>query len=225
MAEFEMHGLRAQLNPHFMFNALNAIHKQILQEDTENAGIYLTTFARMLRQLLENAEHSFVPLSKELDFLKHYLSMEQLRMPELEFDFVVDPAINMETTIIPNMILQPYLENAIWHGLSPKAGEKRICIKVRKHNDNICVEVIDNGVGREKSAALKSEYRKAHKSKGMELLQKRFELIRVEFGSHIKIDVEDLKEQNMASGTRVSLQIPTSFSEPMLSMKETVLNN
>ena len=151
--------------------------------------------------------------------------MEQLRMRELEFDMDIDPAIDTDATMIPNMILQPYLENAIWHGLSPKIGRKHIQIRIDQATDHIVVQITDNGVGREKAAELQSRYRKAHKSKGMELLYKRFELIRVEFGSQIKIDIEDLETNGKAVGTKVSLVIPTSLSEPMAMMRETILHN
>ena len=225
MAEFEMHGLRAQLNPHFMFNSLNAIQAQILREDTENAGSYLNTFAKMLRQLLENAEYSFVSLNKELEFLKLYLCMEQLRIRDLQFDMDIDPAIDTEHTMIPNMILQPYLENAIWHGLSPKEGNKYIKINILHLSEGISILITDNGIGRKKAAELQSRYRKAHKSKGMELLRKRFDLISAEFGSAIKIDIKDLQERGIDTGTSVHLLIPHSFSEPMMMARETVFNN
>lgn len=225
MAEFEMHGLRAQLNPHFMFNSLNAIQEQILKEDSEGASTYLTTFSRMLRQLLENAEYAFVPLSKELQFLKAYLSMEKLRMPDLEYDMFVDPALDAETVLIPNMILQPYLENAIWHGLSPKVGSRLIRVSVSQKHEGYLVEIVDNGVGRQKAAELQSRYRKAHKSKGMELLRKRFELIKVEFGSHIQTRIIDLKDGGLSVGTKVSLFLPTNFAAPMEMLRETVLQN
>jgi LytS/YehU family sensor histidine kinase len=225
MAEFEMHGLRAQLNPHFMFNSLNAIQEQILKEDTENASTYLTTFARMLRQLLENAEFAFVPLQKELEFLKRYLMMEQLRLPDMQYHFYVDPAIDTSTAMIPNMILQPYLENAIWHGLSPKQGDKYIEVAIHHKNDGISIQITDNGIGRNKAAEMKSKYRKTHQSKGMELLQKRFELIKIEFGSQIQIDIEDLKEGSEPMGTKVSLFIPHAFSDPMRKMYGEIINN
>ena len=151
--------------------------------------------------------------------------MEQLRIRDLEFDMDIDPAIDTEHTMIPNMILQPYLENAIWHGLSPKQGRKYVKIDVLHVTEGISIRITDNGVGRKKAAELQSKYRKAHKSKGMELLRKRFELIKAEFGSAIKIDIDDLQEMGVDTGTSVHLLIPHSFSEPMMMVRETIINN
>lgn len=225
MAEFEMHGLRAQLNPHFMFNSLNAIQEQILREKNDVAEEYLSTFAKMLRQLLENAEYSFVTLGKELEFLQLYLSMEQLRMPDLEYSLFVDPAVDASTVMIPNMILQPYLENSIWHGLSPKTGNRAIRLAVHHSGESFRVVIEDNGIGRSRAAELKSKYRKSHKSKGMELLHKRFELMKVEFGSIIQVNITDLEQNGVAAGTRVELDIPYSLSAPMRMGREAIINN
>ena len=213
MAELELQSLRAQLNPHFMFNALNAIQELILREDFENSHTYLARFAKLLRMLLENSEKPFTSLQKEIDFLELYLSLERLRLPDLQSSITTDPSINKEGTFIPNMILQPYIENALWHGLSHKSSDRKLEVNIRKQNGLTIYDVKDNGVGRKKSAELKSLFRKEHKSKGMELLTKRFKLLSDEFGSDIKTEVSDVMNNGEVGGTKVSILVPDSLTQ------------
>jgi sensor histidine kinase YesM len=212
MAELELQSLRAQLNPHFMFNALNAIQELILKEDFENSHTYLARFAKLLRMLLENSEKPFTSLQKEIDFLELYISLEKLRLPDLQSAIKTDSSINKEETFIPNMILQPYIENALWHGLSHKSSDRKLELSIRKQDGLTIYDVNDNGVGRKKSAELKSLYRKEHKSKGMELLTKRFKLLSDEFGSDIKTEVSDIMNNGEVGGTKVSIMVPDSLT-------------
>jgi len=212
-AELELQSLRAQLNPHFMFNSLNAIQELILKEDFDNSHTYLARFAKLLRMLLENAERPFVPLNSEIDFLELYLSLEKLRIPDLQFSIQVDPTINTGVTFLPNMVLQPYIENALWHGLSQKIGKKNLELIIDKQNGAVIYNVKDNGIGRRKAAEFKSLYRKGHKSIGMELLTKRFKLLHEEFGSEIKTQINDVIENGEVGGTLVVIGIPNSISE------------
>lgn len=213
MAELELQSLRAQLNPHFMFNSLNAIQELILKEDFENSHTYLARFAKLLRMLLENSEQPFTPLQKEIDFLELYLSLEQLRLPDLQFSITTDPRLNKEETLIPNMILQPYIENALWHGLSHKPADRKLEISIQKQDETVIYHIIDNGVGRKKAAELKSLFRKEHRSKGMELLTKRFKLLSEEFGFEIKTEVSDVMINGEVGGTKVSISVPDSLAQ------------
>ena len=210
-AELELQSLRAQLNPHFMFNSLNAIQELILLEENEKSQSYLARFAKLLRLLLENADKSFIPLQREIDFLQLYLSLENLRIPDLQFSITVDPNINTEETQIPNMILQPYIENAIWHGLSHKESDKRLAIRINNVNGSTKYEIEDNGVGRKRSAELKSLYRKEHKSKGMELLAKRFKLLSKEYGSDIETGIIDIKNGEEIKGTLITIKVQSQL--------------
>jgi len=212
MAELELQSLRAQLNPHFMFNSLNAIQELILKEDNDNSHLYLSRFSDLLRMLLENANQPFVTLRKEINLLELYLSLENLRIPDLQYSIEIDPSIDSNKITIPNMILQPYIENAIWHGLSHKKGERNLTIRITKEANGIACEVKDNGVGRKMAAELKSLYRKEHRSKGMELLSKRFILLSKEYGSEIQTTVEDLHDNGTATGTRVAIMVPSSLT-------------
>ena len=203
-AELELQSLRAQLNPHFMFNSLNAIQELILKEENERSQSYLARFAKLLRMLLENADKPFIALQREIDFLRLYLSLENLRIPDLKFSVDIDEGVDTESTMIPNMILQPYIENAIWHGLSHKKNDKQLRIRISQSNGITKYEIEDNGVGRKKSAELKSLYRKEHKSKGMELLSKRFKLLAKEYGSEVETSITDIQDEK---GTIVSITV------------------
>jgi tetratricopeptide (TPR) repeat protein len=216
MAELEMQSLRSQLNPHFMFNSLNSIQTLILKEDTDKSHSYLSRFARLLRMLLENADKPFIPLRMEIDFLQLYLGLESLRVPDMQYAISTDPALNTEQTLIPNMFLQPYVENAIWHGLSHKETDKKLQIRISWENGIVNYEIEDNGVGRKKSEELKSLFRKQHQSKGMELLNKRINLLNTEYGSTIQTEISDVIRNNEVAGTLVTIKIPVKLSEPLL---------
>jgi len=216
MAELELQSLRAQLNPHFMFNSLNAIQELILMEENDKSHTYLARFAKLLRMLLENANSPFIPLARELEFLELYLSLENLRIPDLKYSIHKDPDIDAEQIKIPNMILQPYIENAIWHGLShKKVGERKIQLRVLQQADGVKYEIEDNGVGRKKAAELKSVYRKAHRSKGMELLTKRFKLLSEEYRFEIKTSVTDIMNKEEVTGTIVTINVPWGLAREL----------
>ncbi|HEY5967832.1 MAG TPA: histidine kinase [Chitinophagaceae bacterium] len=212
MAELEMQSLRSQLNPHFMFNSLNSIQTLILKEDSDKSQSYLSQFARLLRMLLENADKPFIPLEKEINFLALYLSLESLRVPDMQYSISADSELDKEKTFIPNMFLQPYVENAIWHGLSHKENNKRLQIRIFRQNGTVNYEIEDNGVGRKKAEELKSLFRKQHQSKGMELLSKRIKLLNKEYSSSIQIDVTDVMTGNEVTGTLVSVKVPVKPS-------------
>lgn len=216
MAELEMQSLRTQLNPHFMFNSLNSIQELILLEENEKSHSYLSRFGKLLRMLLENAEKPFIPLRKEIDFLQLYLALENLRIPDLQYSISTDPKLNPDETYIPNMILQPYIENAIWHGLSHKDKDRQLQIRIYRENGTVNYEIEDNGVGRDKAAELKSLFRQKHESKGMELLSKRFKLLNEEYSANINTTITDIVKNNEAGGTLVTIKVPVKLSEHLL---------
>jgi LytS/YehU family sensor histidine kinase len=198
-----------------MFNSLNAIQDLILKQDNRNSHRYLSRFSKLLRMMLDNASQQFIPLRKELDFLELYLSLEKLRVPDLQYSIEKDPQINADERRIPNMMLQPYIENAIWHGLSHKEKDRQLIIRVHEINHSIKFEIEDNGVGRKKASELKSLYRKEHHSKGMELLSKRFQLLTKEFGSAVKAKVTDLANNGEAAGTLVEINVPFELADQL----------
>ena len=212
MTELELQSLRAQLNPHFMFNSLNAIQDLIVNEDNDRSHLYLSRFSKLLRLLLDNANQPFVTVKQEMEFLELYLSLENLRIPDLNFSIEKDASLNTDERMIPNMMLQPYIENAIWHGLSPKKGLRSLRIRIHENNEATEFEIEDNGVGRQKATQLKKLYRKGHHSKGMELLSKRFGLLSKEYGSSIKTTITDLMHNGEATGTLVKIDVPFALS-------------
>ena len=212
MAELELQSLRTQLNPHFMFNSLNAIQELILMEDNERSHTYLSRFSKLVRILLENADQPLISLKKEIDFLQLYLSLENLRVPDMKYSIDTD-GLSTEEILIPNMILQPYIENAIWHGLSHKQSEKQLTIRMFRQNGTVNYEIEDNGVGRKKSAELKSLFRQKHISKGMELLSKRFKLLNDEYGSEVNTTITDVIKNNEVAGTLVTVKVPVKLSD------------
>jgi len=213
MAELELQSLRAQLNPHFMFNSLNAIQDLILKEDNDRSHLYLSRFSKLLRMLLDNANQPFVTVKQELELLELYLSLENLRIPNLQYSIERDPKLNSEERMIPNMMLQPYIENAIWHGLSNKKGDRKLQIRIHENGNATEFEVEDNGIGRKKAAEIKAQYRHGHHSKGMELLSKRFNLLSKEYGEAIQTTVTDLENDGVGSGTLVKIDVPFSLSK------------
>jgi tetratricopeptide (TPR) repeat protein len=215
MAELEMQSLRSQLNPHFMFNSLNSIQSLILKNENEISHSYLSRFAKLLRILLENADSPLIPLNKEIEFLHLYLGLESLRVPDLKYSIITDSTLDADQVLMPNMLLQPYVENAIWHGLSYKASDKNLHIRISKINSHVTYEVEDDGIGRKKAEEFKSVFRKQHKSKGMELINKRIHLLNDQYAAAIQTEIRDVIRNNEVAGTLVTIKIPLDFIRPL----------
>ena len=211
MTEVEMQALRAQMNPHFIFNCLNSINRYIVKSDQATASLYLTRFARLIRLILDNSNSKNVILSHELEALKLYIEMEALRFDK-KFDYIihVDKTVNPDNVEVPPLIIQPYVENAIWHGLLHKETPGCLCISVSMPEENMLECVIeDNGVGRQKAKDLKSKSATTRKSLGMKLTEDRLTLLNRYAELNASIDIIDLSNGNgEATGTKVILKIP-----------------
>lgn len=203
----EQTALRAQMNPHFIFNALNSIQDFVLRHDDKNANFFLTNFSTLIRKILETSKNNTVSLQEEIETIRIYLDLEKLRF-EGKFIYIIniDPSINLEETFIPPMLLQTYIENAIWHGLIPKNAEGLLKIKFQLLNDKrLSVSIEDNGIGREKAAEIR-KLRKHHKSMGMKNADDRIHLINKLNKKNTSIQVVDLYDQNkIAQGTRIEI--------------------
>ena len=211
LSNLELKALRAQINPHFLFNCMNSINKMILEGDGENASRYLTKFAIMVRQILENSESDQVPLSNELAMLKSYIQLEELRLKSrISCNIVLAEDLDPDETFLPPMILQPFVENAIWHGLMHRQSESEgnILIKISHENGKLHCTIEDNGVGRERSKLLAEDSVWKSKSMGMKITEERLRFLSKEKIQEL-IQVTDLKDtQENPLGTRIDIQLP-----------------
>ncbi len=211
VAEAEMTGLRSQMNPHFIFNCLNSIKLYAIENDSEKASDYLTRFSRLIRLVLENSRSERVTLQNELDMLQLYADMEIMRFKQkLTFHVAVEPGIDARYIEIPPLLLQPYVENAIWHGLMHKPEGGTVHIRATQPQDNLIqLTISDDGVGRARAAELKSKSASHHKSFGLKMTSERIALINQFYQTHTQIMIEDLvAADGQPAGTEVTLQIP-----------------
>ncbi len=195
--------LRSQMNPHFIFNALNSVNNYIAKSDERSANRYLSEFSTLMRSVLENSEEDFIPLSKELELLELYVKLEHSRFPE-KFDYLinVDKQVDVGAFQIPPMLLQPYIENAIWHGLRYMDDKGCLTINVKqKDATSLEITITDNGIGRKKSAELKTQNQKKQKSKGMGNIKKRIAILNDMYKDKVDVHISDLETDG--SGTKV----------------------
>lgn len=216
LSELRLVSLKSQMNPHFLFNCLNGIYNCILTNQVDKAASYLSNFAKLLRMVLTHAEKNFIPLHEEITLLQHYLNIEALRVDKaFKYNIQVDEQIDADSHFVPGMLIQPFLENAIWHGLMPKDHDRELHINWLKPGEQMLLcEVIDNGIGRAKSAQLRTGGLKqgAYQSRGMQLCLERVELYKALFNTQFRIDVYDLfDEEGGAAGTKVNI----SFEMPI----------
>ena len=211
LADTEMTALRAQMNPHFIFNCLNSIKLYTLQNDADKASDYLTKFSRLIRLVLENSRSERVSLQNELDALQLYIELEAMRFKhKVQFRIEVAPDIDQRYLYIPPLLLQPYVENAIWHGLMHKSEGGTVTVAVSQPQDNLLhIEITDDGVGRERAGELKSKSAGKHKSFGMQVTADRIRMINQLYNTQTQARIVDLVDSfGEACGTRVILEIP-----------------
>lgn len=208
---YQLENLRSQMNPHFIFNALNSIQEYIVTNEKANASVYLVKFSKLIRLYLEHSRESEVPLEEEIKALQFYLELEKDRFEDtLNFTIYKDENINAKTTKVPSLFIQPYVENAIKHGLLHKKADRNVSISFTLNinkSELICV-VEDNGVGREASAEINKNRREYHKSFATSANQKRVELINKTRIKRISVSTQDLIGNNIALGTKIIINIP-----------------
>lgn len=199
--------LRSQMNPHFIFNALNSVNSFIATNDERTANRYLSDFSILMRSVLENSEEDLIPLSKEVDLINRYVMLEHFRFKDkFEYEVKIDENLDLDAFMIPPMLLQPYVENAVWHGLRYKDQIGKLLIDFdQKDADTAVVTVTDDGVGRSRSKALKTENQKKQKSQGMSNIKKRIAILNQMYGDRIAVSVEDNAADG--SGTKVTLTL------------------
>lgn len=208
--DLEQKALRLQMNPHFIFNTLNSIQSYMINNDPDTAIEYLAKFARLMRQVLANSRESFIPVKEELVALKYYLEIEQLRFDD-KFQFIIniDNQIDDEFTGIPPMIIQPYVENAIIHGIMYKKGNGTVTISLEQKPEFIFCSIEDDGVGRAMALMLARESGLERKSSGMLITQQRLDILNKGDENELKVNVIDkYTEDGTACGTRVEIKMP-----------------
>lgn len=205
LVELEAKALRAQMNPHFVFNSLNSIKSLINKNENETAASYLTTFSKLIRSLFQNSDRREVSLKEELETCRLYTQLEKMRFGDkLEFFFDIDESIDLKDFKVPALIIQPFIENAIWHGLMPKETGGEVTISVKRSNGAIQCIIDDNGVGREQSEKFKPQFEAPHQSKGIGLTQSRLELDKLLNEREDAIYIIDKEDENgKPEGTKV----------------------
>lgn len=210
LLELEAKALSAQMNPHFIFNCMNSIKSLIQKNEQTQAITYLTTFSKLIRTIFNNSDEREITLYDELETCRLYTQLERMRLNnKFAYDFTVDETIDIKSVRIPALIIQPFIENAIWHGIMPKETGGTLIVAVDKIGDNIRCIIDDNGIGRNLSTQIKSDSESAaHKSKGVRLTQSRLHLDNLLNERKASVDIIDKKDKfGRATGTRVVIQL------------------
>jgi hypothetical protein len=211
MSKVELKALRAQMNPHFIFNSLNSIQHYIFNSKSEEAIKYLSKFARLVRLILNNSDKPTVTVGEDLDALRLYLELEQMRFEEkFDYEIIVDGSVDVDYDIMPPLLMQPYVENAILHGLNPMPVKGKLTIRLSSKNNFLICTITDNGIGRERSAEIKRTMPFIkHKSLGMKITEDRLKILNEINSSQLSVIINDLKDaNNRPLGTQVELFVP-----------------
>lgn len=211
IAQTELQALRAQMNPHFVFNAINSVQYFITRNDPESSQKYLSKFAKLIRYVVDNSKPAHIPLKTEIDALTLYLELEALRFEnKFEYSITISPEVNVNNIQIPSMLIQPYVENAIWHGLMHKKGNGKIEISFDIQQNKLSCVIEDDGIGRKKSIEInKAAALNLHKSMGMNITKERLEIINHIHKTNLDFAIMDILDaQSEIAGTRVTLNIP-----------------
>jgi hypothetical protein len=202
--------LRAQMNPHFIFNSLASIQNFVINENSDQASIYLSRFSQLVRNILDNSTEEYVPLEKEVSTIENYLELQKVRYTgKFEYKITVDEKIDAENVLIPPMLAQPFIENAIEHGIRHKERSGHIEVNFRLNDGFIRVEVEDDGVGREKALEIESKQKIRHRSMAISITRDRLDILNRKLKKKIRMEIIDLKDDYGESiGTRVEFGIP-----------------
>lgn len=203
----QLRSLRTQMNPHFIFNALNSVNNFISQSDERAANKFLSDFSKLMRMVLDYSQQDFISFEEEMQLLQLYLKLEHLRFRDkFEYTFTQDEDLNKQVEI-PPMLIQPFVENAVWHGLRYKADKGVLLVDVAAEEDHILVTVQDNGIGRDRSKELKTKNQNQYRSTGLRNAQERIQLINQLYDKEYELSVEDASNQGDV-GTLVTIKIP-----------------
>ena len=205
--EIALQSLRREMNPHFIFNSLNSVNQFIAENKEREANKYLTSYSNLMRNTMENSNKDFITLDNELEQLKKYLELEHLRFQDkFDFKLSVDPELDAERTMVPNMIVQPHLENAIWHGLRYLDAKGLLKLQVQLTNGKVLIRIDDNGIGLTKSEELKTSNQKVHESRGMSNTKERISLLNELYKKNITFQI--FEKTVPETGTIVEISFP-----------------
>ena len=211
VAEYEQKALHLQMNPHFVFNCLGAISSFIVQNGTDSALKYLSKISKLMRLTLEYSKGSLIPIDKEIESLQNYLELEQLRFHN-KFEFSIQSSDKVEFNMgIPPLLIQPFVENAILHGLVPKESNGKIDVNFDVQNNQLVCTITDNGIGISKSKQIKENSVQAHQSMALEITKKRLEIMEATISKSAQIEIKELEENNAIIGTKVTLRLPIQY--------------
>ncbi len=213
LAEMELKALRAQMNPHFIFNVLNSIQYYIMHNENEAAQHYMSKFAKLVRLTLDNSRSTFISLEDELSLLRLYIELEKIRFEDkFDYQISISDAVNIGTIKIPNMLLQPYVENSIKHGFKEKGEKYFLDISISKQNSKIVCVIEDNGIGRENAAIISGAKKEMHSSTGTLIIKDKIEAIKLYYNYELSSETLDIKDDNgNAVGTKVILTFDDNF--------------
>ena len=209
ITETKMESLRAQMNPHFIFNSLNSIENFMMRNERRTASEYLTKFSELIRIMLDSSRTDLVPFLKSLEAIQLYVELERLRFNnKFTFQLTIDPVLSNNDFRVPPLLIQAYVENAILHGLSQSERDSlKLSIAATLQNDYIIYTIEDNGIGREQSAKYKQHNKPFHKSLGSQLTQERIDIFNLQHNAESRVVITDLYNNNEPCGTRVQLKI------------------
>jgi tetratricopeptide (TPR) repeat protein len=212
--ELEMQALRAQMNPHFIFNSLNSINRFILQNNKTQASEYLTKFSKLVRLILQNSQAAMITLESELESLELYLDLEALRFDyRFGYKISIPKDLDVEVLKVPPLIIQPFAENAIWHGLMHKEEKGQLLIEICEENEILFFRIADNGIGRKAASEMRSKSATKHKSVGLKITAERIALLHSSNGDGSVFTINDLvHEDGTAAGTEVIIKIPVRYN-------------
>ncbi len=205
LLELEAQALRAQMNPHFIYNCMNSIKALIQNDDKLRSIEYLTTFSKLIRTIFHNSDKRQISLHDEIETCRLYVQLESMRLNgKLKYDFCIDPNLDLKSVMVPALIIQPFIENAIWHGIVPNE-QGTVKISVKGNEEAIVCEVDDDGIGRERSKLNKPTKAIGHESKGVHLSQQRLNLEKMLNDTNASMEIIDKHDNNIAAGTKVVL--------------------
>lgn len=207
-----LQSLRREMNPHFIFNSLNSVNHFIATNNELEANQYLTKFSKLMRGLMENSSEDFIPFQQELDLLQNYLALEKTRFADkFDYEIKVDESLNTQSLKVPGMLIQPFLENAVWHGLRYRTEKGFLSLKFEKNNDSLNILIEDNGIGIEESKKQKTEHQKSRKGRGMKNTLERIALLNDLYKQNIECKIID-KKDSQGVVVQVSYKLINSYT-------------